>query len=140
MRNAAGKLHHFEPALNVAARVRNGLAVLGREQFGEAVVFLLHEFEKLEHHAGAPLGIGRRPARLRRLGIGDGVLDFGVLGESDLGLHLAGVGIENVAEPAGGPFDGFAADEMADLTHGSHSSSLLRASGSAAWLFGVVFS
>ena len=31
MRNAAGKLHHFKPALNVAARVRNGLAVLGRE-------------------------------------------------------------------------------------------------------------
>ena len=38
-------------------------------------------------------------------GIGDGVLDFGVLGESDLGLHIAGIGIENVAEAAGGPFD-----------------------------------
>ena len=122
MRNAAGEFHHFEPALDVAARVGQRLAVLGREQLGEAVVFLLHQFEELEHHAGAPLRIGRRPGRLRGLRVGDGMLDLGMLGQRHLGLHLAGVGIEDVAEASGGPFDGLAADEMADLTHGSLSS------------------
>ncbi len=54
--------------------------------------------------------------------IGNRVLDLGMLGERHFGLHLAGIGIEDVAEPSGGPFDGLAADEMADLTHGSYSS------------------
>ena len=80
----------------------NGLAVLGGEQLGEAVVFLLHQVEKLEHHARAPLRIGRSPGRLRGLRIGDGRFDLGLLGERDLGLHLAGIGIEDVAEAAGG--------------------------------------
>ena len=31
MRNAACEFHYLKPALNVAARVRNSLAVLGRE-------------------------------------------------------------------------------------------------------------
>ena len=119
MRNAAGEFHYLEPALDVAARVGQRLAVLGREQFGEAVVFFLHQFEELEHHAGAPLRIGRRPGWLRRLRVGDGMLDLGMLGQRHLGLHLAGIGIEDVAEASGGPFDGVAPDEMANLTHGS---------------------
>ncbi len=122
MRNAAGELHHFEPALDVAARVGQGLAVLGGEQLGEAVIFLLNQLEKLEHYAGAALRIGRRPSRLRGLRVGDGRLDLGLLGQRDLGLHLAGIGIEHVPEPPGGAFDGLAADEMADLAHGSLSS------------------
>ena len=117
MRNAAGELHHLEPALDVAARVGQGLAVFGGQKLGEAVVFLLDQLEKLEHHAGAPLRIGRRPGRLRGLRIGDGVLDLGMLGERHFGLHLAGVGIEDVAESSGGPFYRLAADEMANLTH-----------------------
>ena len=117
MRNAAGEFHHLETALDVAARVGQGLAVFGGEQLGEAVVFLLHQVEKLEHHARAPLRIGRGPGRLRGLRIGDGVLDLGMLGERHFGLHLAGIGIEDVAESSGGPFDRLAADEMADLAH-----------------------
>jgi hypothetical protein len=46
-----------------------------------------------------------------------------MLGERHLGLHLAGIGIEDVAESSGGPFDGLAADEMTDFTLGSYSSS-----------------
>jgi len=64
------------------------------------------------------LRIGGGPGRLRGLRVGDGVLDLGMLGERNLGLHLAGVGVEDVAEAPGNPFDLFAADEMADLTHG----------------------
>ena len=122
MWDAAGEFHHLEATLDVAFGVRKGFAVLGGEQLGEIVVFLLHQLEELEHHAGAPLRIGRRPDRLRGLRIGDGVLDLGMLGQRYLGLHLAGVRIENVAEASGDPFDRLAADEMADLTHGSFSS------------------
>ena len=121
MRNAAGEFHHLDAALHVAARVGHGLAVFGGEQLGEAFMLLLDQFEKLEHHAGAPLRIGRRPGRLGGLRVGDGVFDLGMLGQRHLGLHLAGIGVEDVAEPSGGAFDGLAADEMADLTHGSHS-------------------
>src|SRR5262249_36608520 len=65
----------------------------------------------------APLRIGRRPAALRRLGVRNGGGDFGPAGEGDLGLDLAGIGVEHVAEPAGGAFRFLAADEMADLAH-----------------------
>jgi hypothetical protein len=122
MRDAAGELHHFDATLDVTARVGNGLAVLGGEQLGEIVVFLLDQLKELEHHAGAALRIGRSPGRLGRLGIGNGVLDFGMLGERDPGLHLAGVGIEDVAETPGDALDSLAADEMANITHGSISS------------------
>ena len=119
MRDAAGEFDHFEAALDVAFGVGEGLAVLGGEQPRQRVEFLLHQFEELEHDARAPLRIGRRPGRLRRFGDGNGVLDLGMLGEGDLGLHFAGVGIENVAEAPRCAIHLFAADEMADLAHGS---------------------
>ena len=49
--------------------------------------------------------------------IDDRVLDLGVLGQRDLGLHLAGIGIEHIAEPPRTALDLLAADEMADLAH-----------------------
>ena len=67
MRDAAGELDHFEPALDVALGVGEGLAVLGGEQPGEAVVLLLRQLEELEQHARAPLRIGGSPGRLRGL-------------------------------------------------------------------------
>ena len=117
MRDAAGELDHFEPALDVALGVGEGLAVLGGEQPREVVEFPLQQLEELEHHARAPLRIGRGPGRLRRLGVGDRVLDLGLLGEGDLGLHLAGIGIEHVAGAAGRALHLLAADEVADLAH-----------------------
>ena len=41
MRDAAGELDHLEAALDVALGVGEGLAVLGGQQPGEVVVFLL---------------------------------------------------------------------------------------------------
>ncbi len=117
MRDAAGELDHFEAALDVALEVGEGLAVLGREQPGEAVEFLLHQFEKLEQHARAALRVGRSPGRLRGRGVGDRVLDLGLAGEGDFGLHLAGIGVEHVAGAAGGARNFLAANEMADLAH-----------------------
>src|ERR1700674_2794794 len=47
----------------------------------------------------------------------DGVVDLGMPGEGDLGLHLPGIGIEHVAMARGNALDGLAADEVADLAH-----------------------
>ena len=56
-----------------------------------------------EHHARAALRVGRGPCRLRRLGGGDGAVQLGGVPKLDPGLHLAGVGVEDVAELAGRP-------------------------------------
>ena len=117
MRNAAGELDHFEAALDVALGVGEGLAVLGREKPRQLVEFLLHQIEEFHQHARAPLRIGGGPGRLRRFGDRDGVLDLGVFGQRHLGLHLAGIGVEDVAEASRSPLHLFAADEVADLTH-----------------------
>ena len=50
------------------------------------------------------------------------MLDFGVFGEGDFGLDFTGIGIEDIAKTPRTSLDGLAAYEMADLTHGSHSS------------------
>src|SRR5665647_1874892 len=52
---SAGELHLFQATLDGAFGVRKGLAGLGGGELGEIVVFLLHQREELEHHAGAPL-------------------------------------------------------------------------------------
>src|SRR5215475_8641596 len=97
MWNAAGELDHFQPALDVALGVGEGLAVFRGEQPGEAVELLLNQLQEFEQHARAPLRVRPGPRRLRRLGIGDGLLDLRLLGVGHLGLHLAGVGVEHVA-------------------------------------------
>ncbi len=117
VRNAAGEFDHLEAALDVALGVGERLAVLGGEQPGEAVVLLLCQVEEFEQDAGAALRVGGRPADLRRLRDSDGVLGLGMLGQRHLGLHLAGIGIEHVAETTRCPFDLFPADEVTDLTH-----------------------
>src|SRR4029077_20284557 len=100
-----------------------------------------YQLEKLEHDARAALRIRRCPGGLCRLRIGDSVLDLGVFGESDLGLDLACIGVENVAEAAGGPLNDFAPYEMANLAHGSHSSDFLTARDNLRHfrLFGSIF-
>src|SRR5262249_45364716 len=42
---------------------------------------------------------------------------FGARGERDLGLHLARVGVENIARTAEGAFDLLAGNEMTDVPH-----------------------
>jgi hypothetical protein len=86
----------------------------------------LYQLEKLEHDARAALRIRSGPAGLRPLRIGNGMRNLGLFGERDLGLDLACIGVENVAEATGGSLNGFAAYKMANLTHGSHSSDFLK--------------
>ena len=98
MRDAAGELDHLEPALDVAAGVGQHLAVLAGEQRGELVHARLDQALELEHHPRAALGVDRRPGGLappRRPGR-PRPASAGV-GEGDMRLHLAGVGVENLA-------------------------------------------
>ena len=114
MRNAAGEFDDFEAALDVALGVGNGLAVLARQQVGELVVVALDQFEELHHHAGAALRIGGGPLDLGGLGVLDRGAHFGLRGQLDLGLDLAGHRLENVGRPARSALDLLAADEMSD--------------------------
>src|SRR5207244_480460 len=96
----------------------NGLALCGGDKPGKAVHLLLCEFEKLEQHARAALGVRRRPGELSGLRIGDGSFHLRLVREGDLGLDLAGIGVEYVAAASRGAGDGLAANEMSDLAHG----------------------
>ena len=97
MRDAAGELDDFQPALDVALGVGDDLAVLGREQLGQLVHVGFDQPLELEHHPRAALRVGRGPARLRGLGGGDRASQVGGGAEADLGLDPALVGIEDVA-------------------------------------------
>ena len=75
------------------------------------------QLEEFVQHAGAALRVGRRPADLRLLGIGNRLFDLGAGRQSDLGLDLAGIGVEHVPEAAGLALDRLTADEMTDFAH-----------------------
>ena len=64
-------------------------------------------------------------AWLGRLRVGNCVFDVRMSGQRDLGLDLACIGIKDVAKAPGAPLHSLAAYEMANLTHGSHSSVIL---------------
>jgi hypothetical protein len=91
--------------------------VLGGEKARQGVKFILRQFEKFHQYASASLGVSGRPGRLSRLRYRDRVLDLGASGESNLGLNLTGIRVENLPKPPGRPFHLFAADKVADLPH-----------------------
>src|ERR1041385_5602780 len=98
MRNAAGELDHLDAALDVALGVGQHLAVLGGEKRREALVLLGDQLQKLEHHARAPLRIGRCPCRESSLRVRDRLFDFRLAGKRALGLYLAKVALASKAE------------------------------------------
>ena len=98
MGDAAGELHHLEPALDVAAAVGDHLAVLAREQMRQLVHPRLDQALELEQHPRAPLWVLRRPRRLRRQRRRHRLVDDRSIGRAGTrALDLAGVGIEDVA-------------------------------------------
>jgi hypothetical protein len=115
MRDPAAEFDDLEAALDVALGVGDDLAVFGREEFGEFLHVGLHELLEPEHDTGAPLRVGRRPGRLRRIGGVDRPLKLLSRAEPDLRLDLAAVGVEHVAGPAARLIS-FAGDEMVDVT------------------------
>jgi hypothetical protein len=117
VRDADGELHHFQPALNVALRVRHGLAVLAGEQFREGVVFLVGEFEELHQHAGALLRVLCRPAALRGPGVLHRLAQFLAARQRHARLHFTRGRIVDVRETPAAPGHAAAADEMSDVVH-----------------------
>src|SRR5690606_4775203 len=89
VRDAACEFNDVEPALNVAARVRNNLAVLARKQMGKLVHIAFDEGLEFEEDAGAPLRIDRGPCRLRSLCIGHRAREEIGPAERNHGLYLA---------------------------------------------------
>src|SRR3546814_4537048 len=64
VRDAAGELDHFQPALQVAARIRQHLAVLAGQQPRQHVHVALEQALELEQHPRAPLRVDLRPRPL----------------------------------------------------------------------------
>ena len=117
MRHAEREFDHLDAALDVALGVGDRLAVLAGESVGELVVVLGDEVEEFHQHARAALRIGRRPARLRGLGVLDRGADFGLGGERDTRAHRAVHRLEDVRGPPRLAGDLLAADEMPILDH-----------------------
>src|SRR5262249_45449985 len=115
--DSAGELDDFDAALNITARVGDGLPVLGGEQLCQTLGFVADQLEKLEQNPGATLRIGSGPAGLRGRGGTDGGLRLPARCERDLRLHLAGIRIEDVSKAGRAPFDLLAVDKMANMTH-----------------------
>ncbi len=89
MRDTAGEFHDVEPALNVAARVRANLPMLGRQQMGKLVHIAFNQFLEPEHDASATLRIERRPCRLRGARVFDSLGEKVRVAERYLRLNLA---------------------------------------------------
>jgi hypothetical protein len=117
MRRPDADLNHFESALDVPFGVGDGLAVLAREYLCEFVIVALRQFEEFHQHAHASLRIGRRPGRLRRLGVLDSCTQFGGRGERDRTAHRAVHRLHHVLLASAGAGDALAADEMAIFDH-----------------------
>ncbi len=117
MRNAAGELNHFQAALDVAVAVGHRLAVLCRQQLGKRLLFLLHEIEKTEQHAGALLRVLRRPIGLGSRGIGDCRFRFRLGGQSDPGLNLAQCRVPHIGRAAAFARHRLATDEMTNIRY-----------------------
>jgi hypothetical protein len=77
MRDAAGEFDHLDAALHLADRVGMGLAVLGRNRFGDTVGILVKQLFETEHVAGAPQRWHVGPGRQRELGGSDRGVELG---------------------------------------------------------------
>src|SRR5215208_4148305 len=123
MGNAAGEFHDFDPALDIAERIRDRFAVLHRQHMGERLALLADEVQELHHHARTDLRVLRCPSRLRRLGRSHRRAHLVPACERHFGLHLARIRIEHVTEPAARSGNPLAVDEMAYFFHGCTASS-----------------
>src|SRR4029450_9724952 len=94
---SACELDDLQAALDVALGVGDDLAVLGCEQFGEAVDVLLDQLLEPEHDSRTALRIRRRPAGQSGVGGVDRRLQIGGGAELYPCLDRALVGVENIA-------------------------------------------
>ena len=114
MRDPAGELDHLEPAGDLAHRVGEHLAVLGREDAGDLLTTFVQELADVEHQLRALGERGGAPRWEGGLGGRNGGADLLHRREVDLAGLLAERGVVDRARPAGRARDGLAADPVAD--------------------------
>src|SRR5579872_3929167 len=115
LRDAARIFNHFQTALNIAPRIRDHFAVFRAQQVRELIHVLFNKIPELEHDACPALRVGLSPFRLRGLGRINRLLQIGGRPEADMGLDLALVGVEHLADARLGALaagKGGTADEM----------------------------
>src|SRR3546814_10364290 len=89
VRDAAGELDHFQPALQVAARIRQHLAVLAVQQPRQRVHVALEQALELEQHPRAPLRVDLRPRPLAFDRACDRAVELGRVGEGRSEEHTS---------------------------------------------------
>ena len=117
VRRADAHLDHFEPALNIAPGIGNGLAVFAGEKLGKLVIVTVHEFKEFHEHAHAALWIGLRPSGLCGLRILDRSAHFRCAGKSNLAAHRAIHGLHDVLAAPARSGDMLTADEVTEILH-----------------------
>ena len=98
VRDAAGELDDFEAALDVALGVGEGLAVLGREEPRELSNSVCASSRNFNSTRARRCGLVAAQAGCAASATAIACSTSDLLGERDPRLHLAGVGIEHVAE------------------------------------------
>src|SRR5262249_47310710 len=119
--DADGKFANFKPALDVAKRVGNGLAVLAREQCGEGLLVAAQQLDKTQEHTGADLRILGGPRGLRNTCIKNRCRPSPFGCKADPRLHFARVRVVDIAEPAALSGDPLSGNEVSDLSDHAYS-------------------
>jgi hypothetical protein len=115
LRDAAGKFHNLNAARDLALRVGEHLAVLGRDQAGQLVFVRVEQLQKLEHHPRAAQRRGVGPGRKSRFGRGHGGVHVGAVGQPHLAADGAGGGVEHVLAACALACSELAGDKVSDL-------------------------
>ena len=114
MRQPAGELDDFDPAIDLAKRVGEHLAVLARQDLGEVALAALDELAEGEEDA-RPCGQRRAaPGSSGVGGRGDRRVDDRRVSERDPRARLAARRVVDVAPPVGRSVPGFAINPVRD--------------------------
>ena len=108
---------HFQPALNVAFGIRNGLTMLAAQGLGQLVHVLVDQADHGHHHPAALLRVGGGPGDLCGGGIGHGGIQLCLAGQRYLRLHFTRCGVIDIGETPRCAFDMFAVDPMGQFLH-----------------------
>ena len=118
LRDAAGEFDDFQPALYLAQRIGQCLAVLGGEQLGDVGRVLVDQIAELEHDAGAALRRGRAPVGKGGAGGSHGAVDVGAGSQRNLPCDFTLSRVEYIATTGAAAGIGLALDPVADEVGG----------------------
>ena len=117
--NGTSVLHHFQATKNIALGIGNGLALLGAEDYSNALGMFADQGLELKHDAHARADRREFPGLERLMGSVDGRVDFIGGGKRDFGQHLLGGRVDDVLPLGGLGLDPLTVDQQLDLLHGN---------------------